>query len=232
MSLTAISEASGLDKATTRRFLITLVELGYVERTPMSEYRLTSRILELSTTYLRTASLPKEALPFLERFCRDTGTSTSIAILDGTAAIYVAHMSVTEALSVGVRIGTRLPAHATAVGKMLLAALSAEEVAERYGDDVLPAFTARTITRVAHLIGALQEIRRQGWALNEEEYETGVRAAACPILSADGSVVSVMNVSTRTTQIERLQFYSQILPALIKAAADITAALTQNSFST
>ncbi len=227
LSLTAIADASNLDKATVRRFLITLTELGYVERIGSGEYRLTSRILELSTTYLRTVSLPHEALPFLEAFCRETGTATSVAILDGTTAIYVAHMSVTEALSIGVRIGTRLPAHATAAGKMLLAMLSPEDVASRYPDEILPTFTAYTTTRVTHLIGALQEIRRQGWALNEEEYETGVRAAACPLRSVDGKVMSVLNVSTRTDQIDRLVFFSRILPSLLRTGDAISHALSE-----
>lgn len=227
MALTAIADASGFDKATARRFLLTLNDLGYVERLDTGEYRLTSRILELSTAYLRTVSLPQEALPFLEQFCRKTSTSTSVAILDGTAAVYVAHVSVTEALSVGVQIGTRLPAHATAVGKMLLATLPGEEVAQRYADEVLPSYTSRTITRVSHLIGALEEIRRQGWALNEEEYEAGVRAAACPLRSADGSVISVMNVSTRIETVDRLQFYADVLPALLQTAQEVNGALVR-----
>jgi IclR family pca regulon transcriptional regulator len=228
LSLSAITEATGLDKTTARRFLVTLCELGYVDRTKNGKYRLTSRVLDLSSMYLRTVSLPQKSLPYLQAFCQETGTSTSLAILDGTVVVYVAHVSVKEALSVGVRIGSRLPAHATAVGKVLLSFLPHEEIVERYQKEELPVYTSRTTSRLSILLGALTEIRRQGWAVSEEEYELGVRAAACPILRSDGSLISAINVSTRTEQVSRIDFYTKIVPALLKTAHSISEALDDN----
>ncbi|MDQ0189919.1 helix-turn-helix domain-containing protein [Alicyclobacillus cycloheptanicus] len=225
LTLSAITEGTGLDKATTRRFLTTLCNLGYVDRTTDGKYKMTSRVLDLSSTYLRSVSLPEKSVPYLEEFCRKTMTSTSMAILDGVDVVYVAHVSVREALSVGVQIGTRLPAHATAVGKVLLSHRPTQEVIERYGSDELTTYTSRTIDRVSLLVGALSEIKRQGWAISEEEYELGVRAAACPIVSSDGAVISAINVSTRTADVDRIDFLTQVVPELIRTADLIAKAL-------
>lgn len=222
MSLGDITTATSLDKTTTRRFLITLCDLGYVERTEEGKYRITSRILDLSSTYLRTASLPEQSLPYLEEFCEKTQTSASLGILDGTEVVYVAHVSVKKALSIGARIGSRLPAHATAVGKVLLSHLSDKDVREIYKEEQLPTFTSRTTQSVTFLRGALQEIRRQGWAVSEEELEEGVRAASCPILDVDGQLISGINVSTRTENIDKTKFYTEIVPELLKTANQIT----------
>ena len=222
LSLGDITDATNLDKTTVRRFLITLCNLGYVIKTADGQYRVTSRVLDLSSAYLRNISLPEQSIPYLEKFCRDTKTSASLGILDGTDSVYVAHVSVKQALSTGVRIGSRLPAHATAVGKVLLAYQPSNEVMELYKQDDLPVFTSRTTPRVSMLIGALGEIRRQGWAISEEEYEVGVRAAACPILDSSGHLISAINVSTRTEDVSRLDFYKNIVPALLNTAHSIT----------
>lgn len=223
MALSDIARATDLNKTTARRFLATLCDLGYVERLADGTHRLTARVLDLSSMYFRTTVLPTHAMPHLERFCRETHTSTSLAILDRTETVYTAHVSEREALSVGVQIGTRLPAHATAVGKVLLSHLATTEVQRLYADHPLTAYTSRTITSLPDLIGALGEVRRQGFAVGEEEYEPGVRGAACAMTSADGSVIGAMNVSVRTENVPRVDFYSDILPRLLRTAYDITA---------
>ncbi len=223
MALADIARATDLNKTTARRFLATLCDLGYVERLPDGTHTLTARVLDLSAMYFRTTVLPTYAMPHLERFCRDTHTSTSLAILDRTETVYTAHVSEREALSVGVQIGTRLPAHATAVGKVLLSQLATPKVERLYADHPLTAHTSRTITTIPDLLGALGEIRRQGFAVSEEEYEPGVRGAACAMTSADGSVIGAINVSVRTENVARIDFYSDILPRLLRTAYDIAA---------
>ncbi|VEF49567.1 IclR family transcriptional regulator [Bacillus freudenreichii] len=225
LSLSDITDATNLDKTTVRRFLLTLCDLGYVEKTIDTKYRITSRVLDLSSAYLRNFSLPEQSIPFLEKFCQETKTSASLGILDGTDCVYIAHVSIKQALSTGVRIGSRLPAHATAVGKVLLSFLTNNEIKALYEKDELPIFTSRTTTHVSMLVGALEEIRRQGFAISEEEYEVGVRAAACPILDSSGNLISAINVSTRTEDVPRLEFYTKVVPALLSTAHEITEAM-------
>lgn len=142
-------------------------------------------------------------------------------------------MSDREALSAGVRIGSRLPAHATAMGKVLLSSLHNEELGQRFGQDRLDAYTNRTITTVAELRGALAEVRRQGFALDEEEYELAVRAAACPLTTPGGELLAGMNVSMRTARLPRIDFLGRTLPALLRTAADVAADTTwhESAFS-
>lgn len=229
LSLTDISDATNLDITTIRRFIMTLCDIGYVIRMEDGKYKMTSRILDLSSSYLRNVSLPEQSLPYLEEFCQSTKASVSLGILDGTDALYVAHVSVKEALSIGVRIGSRLPAHATAIGKVLLSSLSDNEIIQLYERKELSTFTTRTIPRVSTLIGALSEVRNQGFAISEEEYEAGVRAASCPILDVNGQLISAINVSMRTENVSKVNFYTQIVPALLKTAYKIIKSINESS---
>lgn len=224
LSLTDISEATNLDVTTIRRFIMTLSDMGYVAKVDNGNYKMTSKILDLSSSYLRNISLPEQSLPFLTEFCKKTNASVSLGILDGSEAVYIAHVSEKEALSVGVRIGTRLPAHATAIGKVLLSKLSSSEIHQLYKEN-LPIFTTRTIPRLGILNGALSEVRNQGFAISDEEYEVGVRAASTPIQDANGQLISALNVSVKTEVISKQKFYTEIVPTLLDTAYKISNSL-------
>lgn len=225
MSVAEIARATDLNRTTAGRFLSTLIELGYVERLEDGRHRLTSRILDLSTNYFSFMVLPTYALPHLEAFCESTGAAASLATLDRTDVVYTARVSERRVLSSAVHIGSRMPAHCTAIGKMLLSFLSADEIRGLYGSaSELPARTNRTITSVDELIGAVAEIRRQGFSISEEEYELGGRAAAAPVLGPAGEPVCAVSVTSRTVDMARIDFLHDVVPAFLRTAHDINTA--------
>jgi IclR family transcriptional regulator, pca regulon regulatory protein len=221
LSLAEVARAANLNKTTARRFITTLCDLGYVERQDDGGHRLTARVLDLSSMYFRTKVLPSYAMPHLERLCSTTNTTVSLAMLDGTEAVYTARVTEREVLSVGLQIGTRLPAHATAVGKVLLSFLPRNELAERYRDRELTPYTGHTITSLPDLIGAVGEVRRQGFAVSDQEFEPSVWAVACPLTARDGSLIAAVNIAGRADDGPRIEFYQQVLPELLKAAHNI-----------
>jgi IclR family transcriptional regulator, pca regulon regulatory protein len=222
LSLAEIARASNLHRTTAARFVATLIELGYVERSADGRHRLTARVLDLSSMYFNTTVLPNYAMPHLERFCHETGMSTSLAILDRTDVVYTARVSERRTLSTAVHIGSRLPAHATAIGKVLLSFLAPADLRGRYAGIDLQGRTNRTITDVDELVGAVAEVRRQGFSLSEEECEIGVRAIAAPLLNPVGELVAAVSVSSRTEERSRMDFLEEILPRFLRTADDIT----------
>jgi IclR family pca regulon transcriptional regulator len=224
MSLAELASVTGLARATARRFLHTLVGLGYV-LTDGRHYTLSPRVLELGWSYLSGLSLPELAQPTLEALSRKLNESTSASVLDGDDIVYVARVPTRRIMNVSITIGTRFPAYATSMGRVLLAALPSQEL-DAYFDRVNPAsFTARTVTGTADLRGLLDQVRMDGWALVDQELEDGLRSIAAPVRRSDGRVVAAANISssTATASLERLREVYR--PALLDAVAEISAAL-------
>ncbi len=195
MTLTEVARRTGYSRATARRFLHTLVELGYM-RTDGKVFALTPQVLRLGTAYLTGLGLPELAQPHLERLSAALGESTSVAVLDGTDVVYVARVATRRIMSVGISVGTRFPAYATSMGRVLLAALEESALAEYLADADLRALTPRTIHEPDALRAELESVRQQGWALVDQELERGLTSIAAPIVDAHGVVVAALNVST------------------------------------
>lgn len=218
LTITEIARGADLNKTTARRFTSTLCDLGYVQRMEDGGYRLTSRVLDLSSMYFRQRLLPNYAMPHLEKLCALTDTTVSLGMLEGTDVVYGARVSHREVLSVGFQIGQRLPAHATAIGKVLLSFLSDAEVSALYSSPELPVYTSRTITSVGSLVGAVGEVRRQGFAVCDEEYEPDVCAVSCPLTTIDGEFIAAINIAERVSGRSRTDFYQRVLPAVLATA--------------
>lgn len=224
LTLSEIAQGTDLNVTTARRFIATLCDLGYVERTDDGGHRLTPRVLDLSSMYFRSKLLPDYAMPHLERLCGTTESTVNLAMLDGTDVVYTARVSHREVLSVGLQIGNRLPAHATAVGKVLLSFLDDRQIAELYANTPLTGYTARTVTDLSLLIGAVGEIRRQGFAVSDEEYEPNVCAVACPLTTHDGGLIAAINIAERVRGNSRIDFYQRVIPPVLRTADAIAAA--------
>ncbi|WP_311210728.1 MULTISPECIES: IclR family transcriptional regulator C-terminal domain-containing protein [unclassified Aeromicrobium] len=197
MTLAQVAQRTGYSRATARRFLHTLVELGYM-RTDGKSFALTPQVLGLGTAYLSGLGLPQIAQPHLEALSAQVGESTSVAVLDGTDIVYVARVATRRIMSVGIAVGTRFPAYATSMGRVLLAALddaTLDAVLER--TDLRP-LTPRTIHEPAELRRELERVRTQGWALVDQELERGLTSMAAPILDGRGTAVAALNVSAAT----------------------------------
>ena len=224
MTLSEVAEATGLSRAAARRFLLTLVELGFVG-TDARQFFLTPRVLRLGTAYLSGLALPDIARPHLEALSRRVGESTSLGVLDGSDVVYVARVATRSIMTVGITVGTRFPAHATSLGRVLLASLPPDELDAWFAHTVPVAVTERTPTDEDEIRAVLTAVSAQGWAASDQELAVGLRSVAVPVRDAAGQVVAAMNVSSTTSHDPATEF----LDALLEAAAATTADLAQQS---
>ncbi len=195
LSLSEVAAATGLSRAAARRFLHTLVHLGYMHSND-GRFSLRPKILELGYAYLSSLTLPEVAMPHLEELAERVRESSSVSELDGDEVVYIARVPTNRIMRVTINVGTRFPAYATSMGRVLLAA-QPEEWLDRYLSSVkLHGLTDRTITTPAGLRQELRKIRGRGWALVDQELEEGLRSLAAPIRDAKGTVIAAVNVST------------------------------------
>ena len=218
--LSDVARAAGVSRAAARRFLLTLVSLGYVRETG-GRFALTPRVLDLGYAYLSSLTLPEVAQPHLERLAQEVQESSSVCVLDDDDVVYVARVPTRRIMSVTISVGTRFPAYATSMGRVLLAGLPDEELERRLERVRLRKLTARTVDTVADLRGEVERVRRQGYAIVDEELEEGLRSIAAPIHDGSGAVAAAMNVSTQTSRTSLAEMKRRLLPALREAAAAI-----------
>jgi len=220
LSLSDVARRADLPRAAARRFLRTLQTLGYV-RSDGRLFALTPHVLELGFSYLSALSLPEIVQPHLEQLSREVDESVSAAVLDGTDIVYVARVPTRRIMSVRITIGTRFPAYATSMGRVLLAGLSADEADAAIEASALRPLTPLTKTDAAALRKELASVREQGWALVDGELESGLRSVAAPVHGRGGAVVAAVNVSTSATRDSVQHVLDTYLPRLLETAADI-----------
>jgi IclR family transcriptional regulator, pca regulon regulatory protein len=221
MTLSEIAAATGLARPTVRRILLTLDELGYV-RPADRGFALTPRVLELGMAYVNSLSMWDVARPHMQKLVAHTHESTSLAQLDGSDIVYVSRVAVPKIVTLAVTIGTRFPAVATSMGKVLLAALDPAELTAVLAQPGRSGITPRWRPERDELDRALREIRARGWALADQDLAAGVRSVATGVRDGDGRVVAAVNVTVHAaeTSVERLT--EEYLPLLLRAAADIS----------
>jgi IclR family transcriptional regulator, pca regulon regulatory protein len=220
LGLSEVARATGLTRAAARRFLLTLVQLGYV-RMEGREFSLRPRVLELGWSYLSGLTLPEVAEPHLESLVARVQESSSVSVLDGDEIVYVARVPTKRIMTVLIAIGTRFPAHATSMGRVLLAGLPHPELAAYLQRAELAAYTDRTLIDPVELRSEVERVRRQGYALVDQELEHGLRSAAAPIRDADGAVVAAVNVSAHASRTTMRELEDVLVPALLETAAGI-----------
>ncbi|MDQ0710069.1 IclR family pca regulon transcriptional regulator [Arthrobacter woluwensis] len=200
MTLSEVAARTGLTRATARRFLHTLVELGYV-RTDGKTFALTALVLQLGYSYLSALTLPQLAQPHLEELSVRLGESTSAAVLDGNDIFYVARVATRRIMTVGITVGTRFPAYATSMGRVLLAGLPNPELRAYLDAVTLEALTPRTVSTRQDLLAELEKVRDQGWCLLDQELELGLLSVAAPVRNAAGKTVAAVNVSLQAQNV-------------------------------
>lgn len=224
LSLSDVARRTGLTRATARRFLLTLVGLGYV-RTDGRLFRLTPQILRLGHAYLSSMGLTDIAQPHLEALSAQLGESTSASVLDGAEIVYVARVATRRLMMVGISVGTRFPAYATSMGRVLLAAQPPAALPEILDQLNPTALTARTLTDRAALLREIDRVRRQGYAVVDQELEMGLRSVAAPVRGASGDVVAAVNVSMSALHTPAPAPGGPLLEGLLGTAAAISADL-------
>lgn len=225
MTISQLSVKTGLSRAAVRRCLYTLTKLGFAGAEDGSRYSLRPRLLTLSQTYTTSNSLSSAAQPILERMSATLRESFSVATLDGDDIVYIARTVGTRVMAVDLHIGSRLPAYCTSMGRVLLAYLPPEELEAYLARAVLTAHTTRTITSVEKLRLALRNVRRNGYALVDQELEVGLRSLAVPVYGPSGRVAATVNLSGNAPRMPVYDMQTRFLPYLRNAAIELGAFL-------
>jgi IclR family pca regulon transcriptional regulator len=219
-TLSEVARATGLTRAASRRFLLTLQQLGYVHLSG-TRFALTPQVLELGYAYLSSLTLPEVAQPHLERLVEEIHESSSVSVLDGTDVVYVARVPTRRIMRVAISVGTRFPAYATSMGRVLLAGLEPARLTEVIDASELRPLTPETIHDEGELRAELDGVRAQGWALVDQELEAGLRSVAAPIHDRDGHVVAAINVSAQAARTGVEDVHETLLPPLVATARAI-----------
>lgn len=224
MTLAEVARTAGLNRATARRLLLTLEALGYVRRRD-DQFQLTSRVLDLGYAYLSSLRVPELALPYLEELSEELHEASSVGVLDEADVVYVARIPANRVMTVSIGLGSRFPAYRTSLGRVLLAALPDDEVAALWETSDRSRPTDRTVTDLEELLERLEEVRRSGYAMVDQELELGVRSIAAPIHGPSGATIAAMNVSTHVSRTPKSELRSRYVPALLDTARQVDAAL-------
>jgi IclR family pca regulon transcriptional regulator len=217
LSVSAAAEGIGVSRATARRCLLTLAELGYVEHDGRW-FRPTPRMLRLGGAYLDTASLPSLAAQHLVAARDALGESASLAVWEHGESAFVARAEARRIVSTGVRVGARLPVHCSATGRVLLAARSAEEIDEFLAGGGRERRTPHTIVGAGELRTVLRIVRDEGFAISDQELELGMRAIAVPVVAGSGETVAAMSVSTASARVSAERMRDEFVPILSEQA--------------
>lgn len=217
MTLSQIAARTELSRATARRFLLTLHHLGYVSMDGRN-FQLTAKVLDLGFGYLSSLSLPEIAQPHLELLASKIHESASASVLDGTDIVYVARVPISRIMSIRINIGTRMPAHATSMGRVLLSGLTSTELANYVSAIEMPRYTPTTITTKSALMKEVAKVRLNGYSIVDRELEYGLRSIAVPILSSSKKIVAAINVAT-ASQSNTLESLKKNILVELKATA-------------
>ena len=220
LRLSDVARATGLTRAAARRFLLTLVKLGYV-RQDGNIFSLRPRVLELGYAYLSVLSLPEVAQPHMEALVGEVNESSSIAVLDDLDIVYVARVPTQRIMTITIAVGTRLPAYATSMGRVLLAGLPSEALEECLERVEIEPLTPMTVPDPDALRDRIERVRHAGWAAVDQELEEGVRSVAVPIRDATGRIAAAMNVSVHATRMTMQALRREVVPRLLRTAEAI-----------
>ena len=224
LTLSEVAEAAGLTRAGARRILLTLAQLGYV-RLDGRAFSLTARILSLGFPYLTSLPFWDFAEPVMEGLVQQVHESSSAAVLDGTEIVYVLRVPTQKIMTINLSIGSRLPAFCTSMGRVLLAGLDPAEAHDVLRASDLRALTPRTETRITRLRALLDETRRRGWSLVDQELEEGLISLAVPIVGMHGRVLAALNVSGQVNRTSAREMQRRFLAPLQEAARRISSTM-------
>lgn len=220
LTLTEVAARTNLSRGTARRFLLTLVSLGYAASDGKS-FRLLPRVLRLGYGYLSALDLSEIGQPIVQGLSAQLGESCSLAVLDGEDVAFVARAEARQIYRLSLTVGARLPAHASSLGRVLLAALPDHELDRFLESATLRQITPRTTTDRAALRTAILQVRADGFATIDGELQLGIRSVSVPVRNSSGTVVAALNVGALTPQTSFETMRDAYVPLLRAAAATI-----------
>ncbi len=214
------ARASHSTRAAARRCLLTLVELGYVERIGR-EFRPLPRLRNLGRGSNLRERLIEESRPILARGRDKLNESLSLAVLEGDSVLFIARAEAKQIISTGVRIGARLPAYCSATGRVLLSGLQDKDIRAIVGKKAFPQRTAKTLTKPADIVSEVLSVREAGFSVSDEEIELGMRSLAVPVHDHDGKLVAAMSVSVYSARVSRHALIKALLPVVQECATQL-----------
>jgi IclR family pca regulon transcriptional regulator len=215
-----ISQKTGIPRAAVRRCLHTLRELGYVDA-ELNNFSLRPKVLTLGYSYLSSTPLTVSAQPYLNDISRTLNESSSMAVLEDGEVLYVARAATSRVMSVALNTGSRLPAYCTSLGRVMLAHLPPDELERYLAKTKLRAMTENTVVNQKRLREILADVRRDGYAINDEELELGLRSIAVPVRGASGQVLAALNVGAQAARVSVKQLEKEFLPVLLRGAQEL-----------
>jgi len=220
MTIAQLSQKTGIPRAAVRRCLYTLKQLGYAD-SEANNFFLKPAILALGYAFLSSTPLTVAAQPYLNDLSRRLKESCVLAVLEQNEVMYVARSHTSRVLSLALNTGSRLPAYCTAIGRVLLAGLSATQLDRYFASVVLTPHTERTVVSEQKLRDILFEVRQRGFAVVEEELEIGLRSIAVPVRGASGATVAALSIGAQVGRISRDQIEDLFQPSLLNASNEI-----------
>jgi IclR family pca regulon transcriptional regulator len=221
LSLSDVAGLTAMPAATARRCLMTLEELGYVMRRER-QFLLRPKVLELGAAYIESMNIELLTKTHLEELARNTGDSAALCVLDGTEIVYVARTSIRTLMRLEAHIGSRFPAHATSMGRVLLAGQNAAELNRYFNEAVIEPLTKYTVTDVEQLRRIIDKCRRTGYSVVKDELDYGVVALAVPVYDQEGRVVAALNSSSHSNRITAAKLVQERLDMLRGVSSQIT----------
>ena len=223
-TIAQISQKTGIPRAAVRRCLYTLQQLGYVDA-ELNNFSLRPKVLTLGYSYLSSTPLTVSSQPYLNAISRELGESCSLAVLDDGEVLYVARSATSRVMSVALNTGSRLPAYCTSLGRVMLAHLPPEALNDYFAHVKLRPMTDKTVTSQKRLREILLRVRQDGYAINDEELELGLRSIAVPVRGATGQVLAALNVGAQAGRVSVEHMREEFLPVLQRGAQELAVLL-------
>ena len=224
MTLSQVADRAGMTRAGARRYLLTLAHLGYVYHEDRL-FRLSPKVMELGYSYLSSVPFPTIAQPYLESLRDETGETAALAVLDGGHVVHIARANSRKLLAPILTIGRRFSAIYTSTGRVLTANKSNEEIKQLFREASAAPPTHLSLTGERELHEALEIVRRNKYAVVDQETEVGVRTIAVPVLNRSGEAVAAINLLTNIAIVKKQYLIKTCLPLMKSAAHDIQRAL-------
>jgi len=223
-TIAQISQQTGIPRAAVRRCLHTLKQLGYVDA-ELKNFTLRPKVLTLGYSYLSSTPLTVSAQPYLNNISRALNESSSLAVLEDGEVLYVARAATSRVMSVALNTGSRLPAYCTSLGRVMLAHLPPDQLDAYLEHTRLRPMTVNTVVNPKRLREVLAGVRRDGYAINDEELELGLRSIAVPVRGASGTVLAALNVGAQAARVSVEQLQHEFLPVLQRGAQELAVLL-------
>lgn len=223
MALTTLSAELKLNISTVHRLLATLIVAGFVEQEVDSgKYKLGLKVFEIGNSVIKNLNIPKVAKPYLKELVEKFNETINLAVLDGNEVVYIDQVESKNVVKMMAKPGTRGPAYCTGAGKILLSKLTPNEINTLFANYDFIKHTANSAGSLEELQDKLAEVRRQGYSIDREEMENGVRCAAAPIFNHEGNLVAAVSLSGPSNRLSYHFLTEKVVPELLQVTQNIS----------